>query len=431
MSDPSILDRRHALLGEKAPLFYKEPVHIVRGEGVWLYGSDGEKYLDAYNNVPCVGHCHPHVVDALTKQASTLNVHTRYLSEVILNYGERLTGTMDESLSRPFFVCTGTEANELAIRIAREATGGMGIIGTNNTYHGNSNTVMKLAYGRLKPKKRPHAPNFRYVPYPQLYRPPAKMSEAALAQAYAAEIQAAIDDFKKHNVKFAGILICPIFANEGLPDVPPGYFELMQQIVHDAGGVIIFDEVQSGFGRTGAMWAYEATGIVPDILTMGKPMGNGHPLAATVTTNKLANKFQDNQRYFNTFGGNPVSCAVGNAVLDVIENEALLDRVNSVSAYMREGLEVLQKDFEMIGDIRNVGMFFAIEMVKNRFKKKPAKNAERHIVNSIKDKGVLLSSIGPEGNILKIRPPLSFTTEHADIVLEKLTECLVELTSDD
>ncbi len=430
MSDPSILERRNALLGEKAPIFYNEPVHLVRGEGVWLYGPNGEKYLDAYNNVPAVGHCHPHVVEALTKQASTLNVHTRYLDETILNYGERLVGTMDESLNRPFFVCTGTEANELAIRIAREATGGMGIIGTNNTYHGNSNTVMQLAYGRLKPKKRPHSPYFRYVPYPQLYRPPAPMSEAALAQAYAAEIQVAIDDFKKHNVKFAGMLICPIFANEGVPDVPAGYFEMLEQIVHEAGGVIIFDEVQSGFGRTGAMWAYEATGVVPDILTMGKPMGNGHPLAATVTTEELANKFQSNQRYFNTFGGNPVSCAVGAAVLDVIEDEGLLDRVNSTSAHLREGLEMLQKDFEIIGDIRNVGMFFAIEMVKNRFKKKPAKNAENRIVNSIKDKGVLLSSIGPEGNILKIRPPLPFTTDHADIVLEKLTECLIELSND-
>ncbi|MEM8861022.1 MAG: aspartate aminotransferase family protein [Chloroflexota bacterium] len=426
MGKSSILDRRFALLGKKAPLFYKEPVHIVRGDGVWLYDSEDKKYLDAYNNVPCVGHSHPHVVDALTKQASTLNVHTRYLSEVILDYGERLVGTMDESLSRPFFVCTGTEANELAIRIAREATGGMGIIGTNNTYHGNSNTVMQLAYGRLHPAERPDSPHFRYVPYPQMYRPPAPMSETALAQAYAAEIQAAIDDFKKHNVKFAGILICPIFANEGLPDVPAGYFDMLEQIVHDAGGVIIFDEVQSGFGRTGSMWAYEATGIVPDILTMGKPMGNGHPLAATVTTAELADKFQENQRYFNTFGGNPVSCAVGNAVLDVLEDEALLDRVMNVSAYLLEGLEMMQNDFDTIGDIRNSGMFFAIELVKDRVSKQPSLESEYRIVNMIKSKGVLLSSIGPEKNILKIRPPLPFDIEHADLLLEKLTECFVE-----
>ena len=428
MSDQSILSRRHALLGEKAPLFYEEPVHLVRGEGVWLYGANGETFLDCYNNVPCVGHCHPHVVDALTQQASTLNVHTRYLDEIILNYGERLTGTMDESLSRPFFVCTGTEANELAIRIAREATGGMGIIGTNDTYHGNSSTVMKLSYGRLDSKNRPDAPNFRYVPFPQMYRPPAVMSEAALAQAYAAEIQAAIDDFKKHGVNFAGLLICPIFANEGVPNVPDGYFQLMKQIVHDAGGVIIFDEVQSGFGRTGSLWAHEALGVVPDILTMGKPMGNGHPLAATVTTDKLANTFQTNQRYFNTFGGNPVSCAVGNAVLDVIENEALLDRVNDVSAYLRQGLDLLQKDFQVIGDIRNNGMFFAIELVSDRFKKTPSTDLGNRIVNLIKSKGVLLSSIGPEQNILKIRPPLQFDMEHADILLEKLTECMVEVT---
>ncbi|MEM9777895.1 MAG: aminotransferase class III-fold pyridoxal phosphate-dependent enzyme, partial [Chloroflexota bacterium] len=190
MGEVSVKVRRKALLGEKAPVFYEEPVHVVRGEGVWLYGPNDEKYLDAYNNVPCVGHCHPHVIDALTQQARTLNVHTRYLNEVILDYGERLVGTMDGSLNRPFFVCTGTEANELAIRMAREATGGMGIIGTNNTYHGNANTVMQMSYGRIPPKKRPKSPYFRFVPFPEMYRPPAPMSETALAQAYAAEIQA-------------------------------------------------------------------------------------------------------------------------------------------------------------------------------------------------------------------------------------------------
>ena len=427
MSEKSLMERRKALLGEKAPLFYEEPIQIVRGEGVWLYGPNDEQYLDAYNNVPCVGHCHPHVVEALSHQAGQLNVHTRYLDEVILKYGERLTGTMDPSLSRSFFVCTGSEANELAIRIARMATGGMGIIGTDATYHGNTITVMELATNRITGEPKPKNSYVRSVPYPQTYRAPAGMSEAALAQAYAAEVQAAIDDLKKNGIKFAGMLLCPIFANEGLPTVPMGYFKLMQQIVHDAGGLVIFDEVQSGFGRTGKMWGYESTGIVPDIITMGKPMGNGHPIAGVVCRPELADEFQNNSIYFNTFGGNPVSCAVGNAVLDVLENEELIQQAADVSVYLRDGLEVFQQDFEIIGDIRNAGMFFAIELVKNNKKKKPAKKRAGRIVNMMKDKGVLVNNIGRERNILKIRPPLPFNTDHADHFLEKLGECLVEL----
>ncbi|MEM9778212.1 MAG: aminotransferase class III-fold pyridoxal phosphate-dependent enzyme, partial [Chloroflexota bacterium] len=285
-----------------------------------------------------------------------------------------------------------------------------------------------MSYGRIPPKKRPKSPYFRFVPFPEMYRPPAPMSETALAQAYAAEIQAAIDDFNKKKIKFAGVLICPIFANEGLPEVPAGYFEMLQQIVHDAGGVVIFDEVQSGFGRTGSMWAYEDTGIVPDIITMGKPMGNGHPLAAAVTSAEIGDKFQSNQRYFNTFGGNPVSCAVGNAVLDVIEDEGLLQRVNEVSVYLRDGLNVMQQDFDIIGDVRNLGMFFAIELVKNKLKKKPAKKHSVRIVNIMKEKGVLISNIGFDQNILKIRPPLPFSTDHADLLLEKLAECFMEVS---
>lgn len=428
MSEKKLLERRAVLLGKEAPLFYEEPVHLVRGEGVWLYGPNGEKYLDAYNNVLSVGHCHPHVVEALTKQASTLNVHTRYLNEVILDYGERLTATLDLSLSRAFFVCTGSEANELAMRIARTATGGMGFIGTDATYHGNTSTVMELATNRQTPEGRRGTPNVRSVPYPQLYRSPVGMSEAALAQAYAAEVQAAVDDFKKNGVKFAGMLMCPIFANEGLPDVPYGYFDLVQQIVHGAGGLIVFDEVQSGFGRTGNMWGYEGTGIVPDIVTMGKPMGNGHPLAAVVCRPELADKFHQQSSYFNTFGGNPVSCAVGNAVLDVLEQEKLLERVTTVSAYLRDAFEIFEQDFDLVGDVRHVGMFFAIELVKDAKTKSPATKEALSVVNEMKKQGVLLSSIGGGRNILKIRPPLPFDIEHADILLAKLSECLMNVS---
>ncbi|MGH8247569.1 MAG: aspartate aminotransferase family protein [Gammaproteobacteria bacterium] len=425
MNATELLERRTRLLGAKAPLFYDEPVHIVRGEGVWLFGADGKRYLDVYNNVPHVGHCHPHVVEALARQAKTLNVHTRYLHETILEYGERLTATFDPTLSMVLFTCTGSEANDIALRMARLCTGGTGIICTNMTYHGNTTAVDELA--TLFHDNRAIGPNARAVPFPDSYRPLRGLTGEALGEAYADEVQAAIEAFKKDGVRFAGMLVCPIFANEGLPRVPPGFMKQAMQHVRDAGGLFIADEVQAGFGRTGRMWGYQVDGVVPDIVTLGKPMGNGHPLAAVVARADLVNRFRDQVMYFNTFGGNPVSCAVGMAVLDVMERENLIENARVTGDYVRDGLRRLQKKHDLIGDVRGHGLWIGAELVRDGKTKEPAADEAKRAINLMKDRGVLMGRIGQYDNVLKMRPPMPFGREHADLLLSTLDEVLSAL----
>ena len=418
MNTEQLLERRNRLLGQKAPLFYDKPLHIVKGEGVWLTDADGKRYLDVYNNVPNVGHCHPHVVDAISSQAAQLNIHTRYLHETILDYGEKLTSLFDDSLSMLFLACTGSEANELALRMARHHTNNKGIICSNATYHGNTTAVDALA--TLFNDGKPNGPYVSAVDFPCTYRPLNGLSGEALTDAYVQQIQNAIDGFNEEGIGFAGLLICPIFANEGLSDVPPGYFERVAKCVRDAGGVVIFDEVQSAFGRTGKMWGYETTGVVPDIVTLGKPMGNGHPISAAICRPDLCNEFRDDVMYFNTFGGNPVSCAAGLAVLEVIESENLVENSRQVSTYLRQELERLQEKFSIIGNVRNKGLFFGVDLVNDSSSKAPATEEAHKIINFMKDQGVLISRIGVADNILKIRPPICFSESNADMLVENL-----------
>ena len=418
-----LLQRRHQLLGPAAPLFYDPPLHIVKGEGVWLTDADGKRYLDAYNNVPAVGHCHPRIVDALHRQARTLNVHTRYLHETILDYGEQLTGALDDSLSMIFFTCSGTEANELALRIARHDAAGQGIICTNATYHGNSAAVYALA--TLFNRGQPLGPNVKSVAFPDRYRPVQGLRDQPLVDACVAQVERAIAEFEAEGSGFAGLLVCPIFANEGLPEVPAPYLERVAALVRRAGGVLIFDEVQSAFGRTGTLWGHEISGVVPDILVLGKPMGNGHPLAAAICRPELGNAFRADSMYFNTFGGNPVSCAVGRAVLEVIEDEGLIDNARRVGAYLRDGLDTLAGRYDLIGDVRNQGLFFAVELVADSARETAAEAAGR-LVDAMKREGVLISRIGMHNNILKIRPPLCFSRAHADTVVNALDRVLGE-----
>ena len=424
-ADTQLLERRYRLLGAGAPLFYNEPVHIVRGEGVWLYGADGKKYLDVYNNVPNVGHCHPHVVEALYKQSQTLNVHNRYLHELVVDYAERLTALHDDPLSMAFIVCTGSEANEIALRMARQATGKLGIICTNSAYHGNTTAVDELAtglYGGAAP-----SPNVKAVPFPESYRPLDGLAGEALAAAYSDKVKQAIDEFEEEGIGFAGILICPIFSGEGLPDVPPGYMQQAMDHVRAAGGLYIADEVQAGFARSGnEMWGYRLSGVTPDIVTMGKPMGNGHPVAGVVARADLVNGFREQVMYFNTFGGNPVQCAVGMAVLDVIEQENLQENALVVGQYLRDGLRALQSEHELIGDVRGHGLFNGVELVTDREAKTPAPAEVRKIINAMKDKGVLINYIGMYGNVLKMRPPLPFSKDNADLLLSVLEDVLAQ-----
>ena len=417
MGDQGLRTRRERAMGN-SPLFYRQPVHLVRGEGIWLYDDAGRRYMDAYNNVPCVGHCHPRVVEALQRQAGTLNTHSRYLSEVVVEYCERLMALHGDPLSVLQMCCTGTEAVEVALKMARAFTGGQGIVCSNATYHGNSAEVFRMTVG-------PFEPDFRRVPFPEAYRPIEEgASESELRDRYLAEIERAIEGFAADGVPFAGMLFCSIFANEGLPDVPAGFLRKAAALVRDAGGVVIFDEVQAGFGRTGRWWGYEVMDCVPDIVAMGKPMGAGLPLSGVGARPDIAEAFHAKAFYFNTTAATPLQAAVGSAVLDVIEDEALLANVNAVGGYLKDRLAGLVGGIEGVGDVRGHGLFLGVDWVADRETRKADREGAAEIVERMKEKGYLISNAGRFRNVLKIRPPLVFAREHADALFEALVETL-------
>ena len=330
-----LLARRNAALGAGAPLFYEVPLHIVRGEGVNLFDADGRRYVDMYNNVPCVGHANPHVVEAMARQQATLNVHSRYLHESVVAFAERLAALHGPAIESVILSCSGTEANEVAIRMARFATGKRGVICTNATYHGNSELVGSLS--RLNQQPDPDAnPAVRGIPFPEKYRPiAANLSEAELRDAYLARLGDAIAALKANGEGVAALIVCSILANEGLPDIPAGFMPRAAAMVRAAGGLVIADEVQAGYARTGTWWGYEVTGFTPDIVVTGKPMGNGLPLAATAASRALVEMFRAKTRYFNTFASSPLQAAVGMAVLDEIENRDLRTNVATVGAALK------------------------------------------------------------------------------------------------
>ncbi|WP_445490901.1 aspartate aminotransferase family protein [Rhodopseudomonas sp. RCAM05734] len=419
--DRALIERRERLLGPAYRLFYAHPVHLVRGEGVWLYDADGSAYLDVYNNVASVGHCHPHVVAALSKQAATLNTHTRYLTDGILDYAERLLALLPQELAHVMFTCTGSEANDLAYRAAKAFTGGTGVIVTELAYHGVTIAISEMSPSLGDGIKL--APHVRTVPAPDAYR-----GSGDVGEVFASHVRAAIADMKAHGIKPAALLVDTIFSSDGVLADPAGFLAPAAAAIREAGGLMIADEVQPGFGRTGAgMWGFARHGIVPDIVTMGKPMGNGHPMAAMVARPEILDSFGKRTRYFNTFGGNPVSCAVGMAVLDVIENESLIDNARDVGAYLRDGLRGLANMHEIIGDIRGAGLFVGVELVTDRATKNPATAATAKLVNGLREKRILISAAGPHANVLKIRPPLVFSRENADQFLASIDEVLTGL----
>jgi 4-aminobutyrate aminotransferase-like enzyme len=421
--DRALIERRERLLGPAYRLFYANPVHLVRGEGVWLYDEDGSAYLDVYNNVASVGHCHPHVVEALSRQAAVLNTHTRYLTDGILDYAERLLGYFPPDLSHVMFTCTGSEANDLAYRAAREFTGGTGIIVTQLAYHGVTIAISEMSPSLGAGITLP--PHVRTIPAPDAYRGGGDVGEA-----FAADVRAAIADMKVHGIKPAALLVDTIFSSDGVFADPAGFLAPAVAAIREAGGVFIADEVQPGFGRTGAgMWGFSRHGVVPDIVTMGKPMGNGHPIAAMVTRPDILDVFGRKTRYFNTFGGNPVSCAVGMAVLDVIEREKLVANARDVGATMRDGLRALATRHALIGDVRGAGLFIGLELVTDRASKTPATAETAKIVNGLREKRVLISAAGPHANVLKIRPPLVFSQQNAELFLAALDAVLTEVAA--
>ena len=416
-----LIARRDRLMGPAYRLFYENPIHLVRGEGVWLSDAGDNKYLDMYNNVAHVGHCHPHVVEALTQQIRILNTHTRYLHENVLDYAERLTEKFPDEFDVAMFSCTGSEANELALRIARSYTGGTGIIVTDFAYHGNTQAIYQISTEDIPQEK---IPNFVIsVPAPDTYRGAYRGCDAG--EQYAVHIKTAIDELCGRGVKLAAFVVDTIISSSGVVSPPPGYLKIVAEIIRAAGGLFVADEVQPGFGRMGNnFWGFEVDDFVPDIVTMGKPMGNGHPLAATVTRTDIVEQFSKKESYFNTFGGNPVSCAAGLAVLDVIENENLQQNALEVGQYLIDGLNDLALRHEGIGDIRGSGLFLAVDLVNDRETREPATEMASKIVNGLRDRGILTGLIGPGDNILKLRPPMVFSRDNSDYFLETVDEVL-------
>lgn len=419
----SLLDRRARLLGPNTSTFYDDPVHLVRGLGTKLWDADGREYLDCYNNVPHVGHCHPKVVEAICKQAATLNTHSRYLHEGILDYVEALTATLDAPFDTVLLTCTGSEANDVALRMAQALTGKTGVIATDHTYHGNTTAVHQLS--RTNPPPGGYASNVAFVPAPDSYRPLGGVAGMAHAHAFAAKVQQQIEALEKTAHGFSTMMLCPFFANEGFPDLPHGWLDPTVEVVHRAGGVIIADEVQPGFGRLGThFWGYQKIGFTPDIITIGKPMANGHPVAAVIAPYDTMHAFRSSFRYFNTFAGNPVSCAAAMATLQVVQEEGLMENARSVGDYALQGLRDLAKRHACIGDVRGTGLFFGAEMVLDRDTKAPATAFTKRVANGMRQRGVLLNSLGIHYNVLKLRPPMVFSVPDADRMLDALDQVL-------
>ena len=417
----ALLARRTRLLGPAYRLFYEEPLHLVRGEGVWLYDTQGKRYLDAYNNVASVGHAHPHVTEAIARQASTLNTHTRYLHTGILDYAERLLAHMPPALGHAMFTCSGSEANDLALRIARTHTGGQGLIITRYAYHGVTAALAEASpsLGALMRL----GDTVRTVPAP----PPAGQDPAEVGRRFAQGVREAIADLAAAGMRPAALIVDTVFSSDGVYSAPAGFLQEAVQAVRDAGGLFIADEVQPGFGRTGeAFWGFARHGLVPDIVTLGKPMGNGHPVAGLAVQPGVLAAFAATCRYFNTFGGNPVSMAAAGAVLDVIERESLQANALSVGIYLRERLTALRLRHPQVGEVRGAGLFVGLALRQHDGAGPPPTTLATRVVNALRQRGVLLSATGPAADILKIRPPLVFQHTHADLLVDTLDQVLAD-----
>jgi 4-aminobutyrate aminotransferase-like enzyme len=404
--DDPLIAARERVLGPANRLFYDRPVHVVRGQGSHVFDADGVRYLDAYNNVVSVGHGHPHVVDAVTRQMSTLNTHTRYLHRGIIDYSERLLNTMPDQINQVMYACSGSEANDLALRVAEMFTDARGVIVTRDAYHGNTATVTAISPSLGDATML--GPHVRTVPPPDSYRAPDATAR------FAADVARAVEDLSQNGIRVSCLIADTIFSSDGIyPD--PSVLAPAVDIVHRNGGLFIADEVQPGFARTGeSMWGFDRHGVIPDIVTMAKPMGNGMPVAAMAANDRVLWPFASRVPYFNTYGGNPVSMAAAAAVLDVIEAEQLLANAAAVGAKLRTDLTRITADDPRIGDVRGAGLYIGVEVVSDRDAKTPDRAGARTLVNAMRERHVLISVCGHDGNVLKIRPPLVFSMADVD-----------------
>lgn len=424
-TDEQLLIKRRKLVGSSLRLSYVKPLHIVRGERQYLYDAAGRQYLDAYNNVPHVGHCHPRVVDAAAGQMRKLNTNTRYLNELVTSYAERLIATLPAPLRVCFFVNSGSEANELALRLARTHTSRRDVVVLEQAYHGNTTTLIDISPYKHNGKGGQAAPEWVHVAQlPDVYRGPYKRSDPEAGKQFAASV-ATILQRSKNAARPAAFIAESWPSVGGQLQLPQGYLPAVYEYVRAAGGVCIADEVQTGLGRLGRwFWGFEAYGVVPDIVVMGKPMGNGHPIGAVVTTPEIAASFDNGLEFFSTFGGNTVSCAVGLAVLDVIRDEELQRHATLSGDRLLAGLSRLKEKHALIGDVRGSGLFLGVEFVRNRETLEPATRETAAIVNALRDRAILTGTEGEFSNVLKIRPPMPFTAQDGDVLLQNLDEVL-------
>ncbi len=423
-----ILAVRRERIGSSLSISYHKPLHIVRGFMQYLYDDEGRAYLDAVNNVAHVGHCHPHVVRVLSEQAGVLNTNTRYLHENLVRYAQRLCATLPDPLRVCYFVNSGSEANDLALRLARAHTGCGGVVVVDGAYHGNLTSLIEISPYKFEgPGGTGAPPHVRKVPMPDDYRGRHKRDDPHAGRKYAEHVREAVFQGRRDS-RGIGAFICEsIMSCGGQIVLPAGYLAEAYRHARSEGAVCIADEVQAGFGRIGShFWAFETQGVVPDIVTMGKPMGNGHPLAAVVTTPEIAASFNTGMEYFNTYGGNPVSCAVGLAVLDVIEGEGLQQRATAVGTRLKSGVAQLMQRHRIIGDVRGHGLFLGIELVKDRHSLEPAPVEASYIIERMKELGILVSTDGPFHNVIKIKPPLVFNEDNADLFVSTLDKVLCE-----
>ncbi|WP_374238408.1 aspartate aminotransferase family protein [Mycobacterium sp. PSTR-4-N] len=413
---------RDRLLGPGYRLFYEDPVEIVRGEGTLLFDADGTDYLDVYNNVASVGHCHPYVVDAIHRQLSTLNTNTRYIQQSILEYSEQFLATMPAAIGHVMYTCTGSEANDLAMRVARYHTGNQGIIVTSGAYHGLTSDVS--AFSPSLGVGVPLGPHVRTVSAPDRLR---RGGNENLVAQMRSEVREAIADLERHGFGVAAFIADMIFSSDGIYADPAGFLQPVIEEIHSAGALFIADEVQPGFGRTGRhWWGFQRHGLTPDIVTTGKPMGNGIPIAAAAFRPELLVEFGRNIRYFNTFGGNSVSIAAAQAVLDVINDEELMHNADTVGDYIAAEIATMAAAYEQIAEVRGAGLFVGVDIVADRESHTPDGDATLRVVNHMRRRRVLISASGPRGSVLKVRPPLPFSMSDADRLLENLAAVLAE-----
>jgi 4-aminobutyrate aminotransferase-like enzyme len=413
------VDRRARLLGPAYRLFYANPVEFSRASGVFMYDTDGNEYLDAYNNVVSVGHCHPHVNAAVMAQMGTLCTHTRYMQDGILEFSEKLLATFEDEIGHVMFTCTGSEANDLALRMAKYHTGHEGIIVTSEAYHGNSE--LTSGFSPSMGENTRLGTYVRRVSAPDTYR----VDTDDMGGWLAAQVTEQIRDLERRGQGLAAFIADSLFSSDGIFAHTPGILEPVLKVVHDAGGIFVADEVQCGFARTGShMWGYQRHDVVPDIVSMGKPMGNGYPVAGIAVRPEVASKFGHDMRYFNTSGGNTVAMAAANSTLEVLQDENLIANSRVVGKMMLSSLNDIMQGDERIGDVRGSGLYMGIEIVKDRETREPDSPLALALVNELRRRRVLVSATAANANVLKVRPPLTFSAQNADRFLTELKGAL-------